>query len=82
MDIYRKIKIRDTDRYRFIYNSCFNDLSADFAHFAAATTAYECRQSSSEVVHNLEIAAEKIFDHFSFNCQKANSPQHYLFLSL
>ena len=57
------------------------DYSFDFANFADDTTAYECRQSFDEVMSNLKITIDKLFDWFTFNNLKANASKCHLLTS-
>ena len=41
---------------------CFEDYSSDFANFADDTTPYECGPALNEVMNNLEITTEKMFE--------------------
>ena len=59
----------------------FEDYSPDFANFADDTTPYDCRPTPNEVMNNLEITKEKLFEWFSFNHLKANGSKCHLFLS-
>ena len=59
----------------------FEDYSSDFANFADDTTPYECGPTLNEVMNNLEITTEKMFEWFSFNKLKANTSKCHLFLS-
>ena len=60
---------------------CFEDYSSDFANFADDTTPYECGPTLNEVMNNLEITTEKMFEWFSFNNLKAYASKCHLFLS-
>ena len=60
---------------------CFEDYSSDFANFADDTTPYECGPALNEVMNNLEITTEKMFEWFNFNNVKANASKCYLFIS-
>ena len=59
----------------------FEDYSSDFANYADDTTPYECGPTLNEVMNNLEITTEKMFEWFSFNNLKANASKCHLFLS-
>ena len=59
----------------------FADYRSVFANFADDTTPYECGPTLNEVINNLEITAEKMFERFSLNNLKANVSKCYLFLS-
>ena len=51
----------------------FKDYSSDFANFADDTNPYACGPTLNEVMNNLEITTEKMFEWFSFNNLKANA---------
>ena len=57
------------------------EYSSDFTNFADDTNPYECRPTLNEVMKNLEITTEKMFEWFSFNNLKANASKCHLFLS-
>ena len=59
----------------------FEDYSSDFANYADDTTPYECGPTLNEVMNNLEITTEKMFEWFSFNNLKTNASKCHLFLS-
>ena len=59
----------------------FEDYSSDFANYTDDTTPYECGPTLNEVMNNLEITIEKMFEWFSFNKLKANASKCHLFLS-
>ena len=59
----------------------FEDYSSDFAHFADDTTPYECGPIFNEVMNNLEIITENMFEWFNLNNLKANASKCNLFLS-
>ena len=59
----------------------FEDYSSDFANYADDTTPYECGPTLNEVMNNLQITTEKMFEWFNFNNLKANPSKCHLFLS-
>ena len=59
----------------------FEDYSSDFVSFADEPTPYKCAPTLNDVINNLEITAEKMFEWFSFNSFKANASKCHLFLS-
>ena len=59
----------------------FEDYSSDFANYADDTTPYECGPTLNDVMNDIEITAEKMFEWFSFNNLKANASKCHLFLS-
>ena len=59
----------------------FEDYSSDFANLADDATPYECGPTLNEVINNLEITTEKIFEWFSFYNLKGNVSKCHLFLS-
>ena len=59
----------------------FEDYSSDFANFADDTTFYECGPTLNQVMNNVEITTEKMFEWFSFNNLKANASKYHLFFS-
>ena len=65
----------------YLYDLFFEDYSSDFANYADDTTPYECGTTLNEVINNLEITTEKMFEWFSFNNLKANASKCHLFLS-
>ena len=59
----------------------FEEYSSDFANFTDDTTLYECGPTLNEVMNNLEVTTEKMFEWFTFNNLKANASKRHLFLS-
>ena len=59
----------------------FEDYNSDFEIFADGTTPYGCGPTLIEIMNNLEITAEKMFEWFSFNNLKANASKCDFFLS-
>ena len=59
----------------------FEDYSSDFVSFADEPTPYKCAPTLNDIINNLEITAEKMFEWFSFNSFKANASKCHLFLS-
>ena len=59
----------------------FEDYRSVFANFADDTTPYKCGPKLNEVINNLEITTEKMFERFSLNNLKANASKCHLFLS-
>ena len=56
--------------------------SSGFANFANDTTPYESSPTLNQVMSNLEITTEKMFEWFSFNNLKAYASKFHLFISL
>ena len=59
----------------------FEDYSSDFVKFADDTTPYACEPTHNEVMNNVEITTEKVFEWFSFNNLKVNASICHLFIS-
>ena len=59
----------------------FDDHRSDFANFADDTTPYECGPTLNEVMSNLEITKEIMFESFTSNNLKANASKCHLFIS-
>ena len=57
----------------------FEDYSSDLANFVDGTTFYKCGPTLNEVMNNLRIFLEKMFEWFSFNNVKANTFKCHLF---
>ena len=67
----------------FNINLCdlfFENYSSDFANFVHDTTPYKCGPTLNEVMNDLEMTTEQMFEQFSFNNLKANASKYHLFL--
>ena len=64
-----------------LYDLFLEDYSSDFANFADDTAPYECRPTLNEVMNNLEISTEEMFENNFENNLKANATKCHLFLS-
>ena len=49
----------------YLYDLFFEDYSSDFANFSDDTTPYECGPTLTEVIQNLDMTTEKMFERFS-----------------
>ena len=59
----------------------FVNIISDIANCADDTTPYECDQHCDNLINNIELTVEKIFNWFAFNNLKANASKCHLFLS-
>ena len=59
----------------------FVNITSDIANYADDTTPYECDQHCDNLISNIELTVEKIFNWFEFNNLKANVSKCYFFLS-
>ena len=56
-----------------IYDLFFVSITSDIANYADDTTPYECDQHCDNLISNMELTVEKIFNWFEFNNLKANA---------
>ena len=59
----------------------FVNIIFDIANYADDTTPYECDQHCDNLISNLELTVEKIFNWFEYNNLKANASKYHFFLS-
>ena len=59
----------------------FVNITSDIANYADDTTPYECDQHCDNLISNMELTVEKIFNWFEFNNLKANASKCHFFLS-
>ena len=59
----------------------FVNITSDIANYADDTTPYECDQHCDNLINNIELTVEKIFNWFAFNNLKANASKCHFFLS-
>ena len=59
----------------------FVNITSDIANYADDTTPYECDQHCDNLINNMELTVEKIFNWFEFNNLKANASKCHFFLS-
>ena len=59
----------------------FVNITSDIANYADDTTPYECDQHCDNLINNMELTVEKIFNWFAFNNLKANASKYHFFLS-
>ena len=58
----------------------FVNITSDIANYADDTTPYECDQHCDNLINNMELTVEKIFNWFEFNNLKANASKYHFFL--
>ena len=59
----------------------FVNIFSDIADYADDTTPWECDQHCGNLITNMELTVEKIFNWFEFNNLKANVSKFHFFLS-
>ena len=59
----------------------FVNITSDIASYADDTTLCECDQHCDNLIRNLELTVEKIFNWFEYNNLKANASKCHFFLS-
>ena len=59
----------------------FVNITSDISNYADDTTSYECDQHCDNLISNLELTVEKIFNWFEYNNLKANASKCHFFLS-
>ena len=55
-------------------------ITSDIANYDDDTTPYECDQHCDNLISNMELTVEKIFNWFEFNNLKANASECHFFL--
>ena len=58
----------------------FVNIISDIANYADDTTPYECDQHCDNLISNLALTVEKIFNWFEYNNLKANDSKCHFFL--
>ena len=58
----------------------FVNISSDIANYADDATSYECDQHCDNLISNMELTVEKIFNWFDFDNLKANASKCHFFL--
>ena len=59
----------------------FVNITSDIANYADDTTTYECDQHCDNLISNMELTVEKIFNCFEFYNLKANASNYHFFFS-
>ena len=64
-----------------IYDLFFVNITSDIANYADDTTPQECDQHCDNLISNLELTVNKIFNWFVYNNLKVNVSKGHFFLS-
>ena len=64
-----------------IYDLFFVKITSDFANYTDDTTPHECDQHCDNLISNLELTVDKIFNWFVYNNLKVNASKGHISLS-